>query len=47
MTSMRIWRNLILATIAVAFCFGGSCECKAKGSRVDRNLASARVSTAR
>jgi hypothetical protein len=37
---MRYWRNLILATIAVAFCFGGACECKAKATRANRNLAS-------
>ena len=44
---MQHWRNLFLAGVVAIICFGGSCECKAKGSRVDRNLASARVSTAR
>jgi hypothetical protein len=37
---MRYWRNLFLAAVAAAFCFGGSCECKAKATSVDRNLAS-------
>jgi hypothetical protein len=37
---MRHWRNLALATILASFCFGGSCECKAKATRVDKNLAS-------
>jgi hypothetical protein len=37
---MKYWRSFLLAVIAATFCFGGSCECKAKQTRAPRHLAS-------